>query len=96
LILADRVLLRSSRITATVQSIGAPNIFLYNLPSIFLGHGSVTQIQAVTFASTIFSENAGLINLTLIPVSGVVSVRGPLFNIGGNRTLITSKVVLKP
>jgi hypothetical protein len=36
------------------------------------------------------------INISFIPVSGVVSARGPLFNVGGTRTLVTTKVVLKP
>jgi hypothetical protein len=93
-ITADRVRLRSSRITATVQSLPLPNIFLGGVPSIFSGHG-VTQIQAQTSPQTIFSENNASIIITQIPVSGVVSVRGPLFNVSGARTLIASKVVLK-
>jgi hypothetical protein len=92
---ADRVRLRSSRITASVQSIGSPNIFLFTLPSIFSGN-SITQIQAQTSAPTIFSENGGVIVLSQIPIGGVVSVRGPLFNVGGTRTLVATKVVLKP
>jgi hypothetical protein len=97
LINADRVRLRSSRVTATVQSIGAPNLFLSNLPSIYFGHGGVTQIQALTFSPpTIFSENNNLVNFSLIPLSGGVSVRGPLFNVGGTRTLLATKVELKP
>ena len=92
---ADRVRLRSSRISATVQSVPAPSISLYNLPSLFSGHG-VTQIQAQTSPQTIFSENNNLINISLIPVSSVVSVRGPLFNVSGARTLVATKVVVKP
>ncbi len=95
-IVADRVELRSSRITATVQSLGAPNINLSNLPSIFFGHGGITLIQALTGTSTIFSENSLAKNITEVPVSGTVSVRGPLFNVGGGRTLVATKVVLKP
>ena len=94
-ITADRVRLRSSRITATAQSIPAPSILLSNLPSIFSGHG-ITQIQAQTFMPTIFAENGTLINISLIPVSGVVSARGPLFNVSSARTLVATKVVLKP
>jgi hypothetical protein len=94
-ITADRVRLRSSRIAATVQSIPAPSILLSNLPSIFSGHGT-TQIQAQTFMPTIFAEHGTLINISLIPVSGVVSVRGPLFNVSSARTLVATKVVLKP
>ncbi|MCU1342427.1 MAG: hypothetical protein JWN92_1850 [Candidatus Acidoferrum typicum] len=95
IISADRVRLRSSRITATVQTIASPTIFLTNLPFIFSGH-AITPIQAQTFLPTIFSENSNAINISFIPVSGVVSVRGPLFNVGGTRTLVATKVVLKP
>jgi len=95
-ITVDRVRLRSSRITATVQPPASNSIPLTNVPSIFSGH-SVTQIQAQTFPGiTIFSENNNLINISLIPNSGVVSVRGPLFNVSGARTLVATKVVLKP
>jgi hypothetical protein len=94
---ADRVRLRSSRITATVQpnGIAAPSIFLTGVPSLLSGHG-ITQIQALTVLPTIFSENEMIIPLTSIPVSGVVSVRGPLFNVGTTKTLVATKVVLKP
>jgi hypothetical protein len=95
LIKADRVWLRSSRVTANVQSLGAPNIYLGGVPSIFSGNG-VTQIQAQTSAPTIFSENGAAIAFTQIPLSGVVSVRGPLFNVSGTRILVATKVVLKP
>jgi hypothetical protein len=92
---ADRVRLRSSRISAAVGSIGSPILFLSSLPSIFSGH-VITQIQAQTSTATIFSENGSTIVFTQIPVSGVVSVRGPLFNVSGARTLLASKVVLTP
>jgi hypothetical protein len=95
IISADRVRLLSSRVTATVQTIASPTIFLTNLPFIFSGH-AITQIQAQTFLPTIFLENGMAINISFIPVSGVVSARGPLFNVGGTRTLVTTKVVLKP
>lgn len=92
---ADRVLLRSSRISATVGSVGSPTLFLTNVPSIFSGH-AITQISAQTFSSTIFSESGSAIVFTQIPVSGAVSVRGPLFNVSGTRTLLATKVVLTP
>jgi hypothetical protein len=95
LIKADAVRLRSTRVTANVQSLGAPNINLGSIPSIFSGHG-VTQIQVQTSAQTIFSENNTPIVISQIPVFSVVSVRGPLFNVSGTRTLIATKVVLKP
>jgi hypothetical protein len=92
---ADRVRLRSSRITATVHTVGAPYIYLYNAPSIFSGNG-VTQIQVQTSAPTIFSENGSAVPFSQVFVSGVVSVRGPLFNVGGTRTLVATKVVVEP
>jgi hypothetical protein len=99
ILLADRVRLRSSRVTATVQSVGAPNIILNNLPSLFFGHGGVSQIIAQTSAipPTIYFSISGSINASTNILGDQVSVRGPLFNTGGtNRTLIASKVVLKP
>ena len=98
-IIADRVRLRSSRVTGTVQSVGLPNIFLTNLPSLFFGHGGVTQIQAQTSAtpSTIYFEIGGTINASTNFVGDLLAVRGPLLNTGGtNRTLLATKVVLKP
>jgi len=92
---ADRVRLRSSRVTATVAP-QPPDLVLSNLPSIFSGHG-VTQIQAHTFTpGTIFSDHNNLTNISLIPPSSLVSVRGPLFNVSGARTMVATKVVLKP
>jgi hypothetical protein len=98
-IMADRVRLRSSRITATVQSVGAPNINLTNLPSLFFGHGGVTLIQAQTSVTppTIYFEIGGSISASTNFLGDLLSVRGPLFNTGGtNRTLVATKVVLKP
>ena len=96
-ITADRVLLRSSRITATVQTIGAPNIYLYNPPSIFSGN-AITQIQVLTSTPTIYSENGVPKNFTEVFVSGVVSVRGPLFNanIATTRNLVATRIVIVP
>jgi hypothetical protein len=98
-LVADRVRLRSSRITATVQSVGAPNIILGNLPSLFFGHGGVTLIQAQTSITppTIYFEVGGSISSSTNLLGELVSVRGPLFNTGGtNRTLLATKVVLQP
>ena len=99
ILLADRVRLRSSRITATVQSVGAPNIILSNLPFLFSGHGGVTQIFAQTSAvpPTIYYSTTLSMNASTNIQGQPVSVRGPLFNTGGtNRTLIATKVVLQP
>ena len=93
LVKADRVRLRSSRLSATEQSVGSPNIFLYNPPSIFSGHG-VTQIQVQTSSPTIFSLNGNAAIFNSIFTGEPLSVRGPLFNVSGQRTLIATKVVL--
>jgi hypothetical protein len=93
LVKADRVRLRSSRLSATEQSVGSPNIFLYNPPSIFSGHG-VTQIEAQTSSPTIFSLNGNAAIFNSIFTGEPLSVRGPLFNVSGQRTLIATKVVL--
>jgi Domain of unknown function (DUF4382) len=98
IIMADRVRLRSSRVTATVQG-PLPNIILNNLPSIFFGHGGISVITAQTLSipPTIYFEVGAIINSSNVLVSDVVSVRGPLFNVGGNgRTVVTTKVVVKP
>jgi hypothetical protein len=97
-LIADRVRLRSSRVTAAVQSVGAPNITLTDLPSLFSGHGGVTQIQAQTSITppTIYFEIGGLVSASTDITHDTVSVRGPLFNSGGtNRTLLATKVVVK-
>jgi Domain of unknown function (DUF4382) len=93
---ADRVRLRSSRITAMVQTIGSGIMTLSNLPSIFSGHGGITLIQALTSVPTIFFEIGRTINISDIALSNIVSVRGPLFNVSGGRTVVVSKVVVKP
>jgi hypothetical protein len=89
---ADRVRLRSSRVTASVQTIAAPTINLGTIPSIFSGHG-VTQIQAQTSAPTILSDANGIIIFSDIGLGRLVSVRGPLFNVSGARTLVATKVI---
>jgi hypothetical protein len=93
---ADRVELRSTRITATVQTIGSGTITLSNIPSLFSGLGGVTLIQAQTSIPTIFFEIGHVINISDITLSNIVSARGPLFKVSSTRTLVTSKVVLKP
>ena len=97
-LIADRVRLRSSRVTATVQSVGAPNITLKDLPSLFSGHGGVTLIQAQTSITppTIYFEIGASVSASTNLINDTVSVRGPLFNSGGtNRTLLATKVVVQ-
>jgi hypothetical protein len=102
-ITADRVRLRSSRVTGIIQTIAAPNIFLGgsspNFPSLFITNG-VTQILAQTSSPpTIFTGTTAtgiaVNNISQLVVNNIVSVRGPLFNVSGTRTLVATKVVLK-
>jgi hypothetical protein len=92
---ADRVRLRNTRVTATIQR-GLPNLLLVNLPSLFSGHG-VTSITAQTSLTppTIYYEVGQNINSSNIVIGELVSARGPLFNSSG-RTQVTTKVVVKP
>jgi len=100
-IVADRVRLRSSRITATVQTDASSIITIgqnSSLPSLFFGHGGVTQIFAQTSVTpaTTYYEIGGSINASTNLTNDPVSVRGPLFSTGGtNRTLLATRVVLK-
>jgi hypothetical protein len=94
---ADRVRLRSTRVTATVQA-GVPNIFLNSLPSLFSGHGGITGMTAQTSLTppTIYFEVGKTIVSSDVIVGELASVRGPLFNVSGGRTLLATKVVVKP
>jgi hypothetical protein len=100
-VVADRVRLRSSRVSATVQSDASSVITIgqnSSLPSLFSGHGGVTQILAQTSVTppTTYFEIGGSINASTNLTNNPVSVRGPLFNTGGtNRTLLATRVVLK-
>jgi hypothetical protein len=98
LIKADRVRLRSTRVTGVVQN-GLPNIFLNvsTLPSLFSGHGGITGITAQTSLTppTIYFQVGKTINSSNVQIGVPVSVRGPLFNVSGARTQITTKVVVK-
>jgi hypothetical protein len=97
---ADRVRLRSTRLTGTVGS-ALPNIFMSTqkmplLFSLFSGHG-INGITAQTLSAppTIYFEVGTIINSSNILINDPISVRGPLFNVSGARTLITTKVVLR-
>jgi hypothetical protein len=97
-LVADRVRLRSSRVTATVQNVGAPNITLDGLPFLFSDQGTVMQIQAQTSVTppTIYFDIDGPFSASSNILGDSISVRGPLFNTGGaNRTLVATKVVLQ-
>lgn len=98
-LMADRVRLRSSRITATAGTVGSSTVNLTNLPSLFFGQSGVTTIQALTSVTppTIYFEAGDSINSSTNITGDTVSVRGPLFNTGTSmsRTLVATKVVLQ-
>lgn len=96
LLKADRVRLRSTRITANVQT-ALPLIFLSPLPSLFSGHG-ITGITAQVSVNppTIYYQVGKIINSSNVVIGLPVSARGPLFIVGSGRTLIASKIVVKP
>jgi uncharacterized protein DUF5666 len=91
---ADRILLRGSRITATVSApIAFPNLTIASLPSFFGAEGT-SQIT-VSVSTTSGTEYAGVANaFSEIPVNGNVSVRGQLFPNAGTPTMLASKIVL--
>lgn len=88
---ADRVLLRSSRITGNVQT-NASGILTIS-PSLISGSAT---IQARTYTPTILFEIGHTIITSDIGLGESISVRGPLFNLNNQRTLATSKVVVQP
>jgi hypothetical protein len=90
-IAADRVLLRSSRVSGTIPSISAPSFEITNLPSIFTPLGSA-QIQVQTSSPpTIFAGAAT--DFQQLLVNDSVSVRGPLFANAGTPTIVATKVL---
>jgi hypothetical protein len=100
-ITADRIRLRSSRITGTIQMMAAPNIDLGGssppFPSLFSANG-ISEILLQTSTPTIFTgttlDGVSISSITQLSVTDIAAVRGPLFNVAGSRTLVASKVVL--
>jgi hypothetical protein len=90
---ADRIRLRSTRVTASVQVIGSSTMTLFNIPSIFSGH-AVIDIQVRT-QQAICSESNLVIICSTIPVNVIVSARGPIFGASSARTMIATRVVEK-
>jgi hypothetical protein len=84
---AGRVRLRSSRITANVSLVAAPEFTLGNatLPS-FLMSAGISQIRVITLgppASNAYTEFAGnAVNISQIVVGNSVSIRAQLFKNG--------------
>jgi hypothetical protein len=98
-IAADRVRLRSSRVSGTYQ-IGPTNLFsLYKLPSLFTAH-AITQIQVQTSSGSgsgpTICTGSGLgtpPSCSALAATHVESVRGPLFANAGTPTIVASKVI---
>ena len=86
---ADRVRLRSSRVTGIFQS-GTTSLFsLNNLPSLFTSRGTL-QIQVQTSNPTICT---GTVSCSTLAATHSDSARGPLFANSGSPTLVASKVI---
>ena len=91
LITADRVRLRSSRVTGQALAGGATTLFnLGSLPSIFTTHVA-PQIQVITSSSTICTGTVSNCSSLALNVQHSLSVRGPMF--ASSKTLVASKVV---
>jgi hypothetical protein len=89
-ITADRVLLRSSRVSGSFQS-GVTSLFnLSSLPSLFSRH-AIPQIQVKTSVPTICAGTVS--SCSLLAATHRDSVRGPLFANSGSPVLIASKVL---
>jgi hypothetical protein len=90
-ITADRVRLRSSRVSGTIQIINNSSSFqLGNLPSIFTPPGTA-QIRVQTSTPTIFAGNAT--TFSQLALNDSVSLRGPLFANATTPTIIATKVL---
>lgn len=88
-IMADRIRLRSTRVTGTFQSGVITLMNLGTLPSLFTTNG-IPLIQTKTSVPTICT---GVTSCTLLAVTHKESVRGPLFANSGSPTVVASKVV---
>ena len=85
----DRVILRGSRLTATVASVIPPNFTLNPLSSLFTSAG-ITQIQVQTSLQTQFKNVA---NVASLASGNIVSVQGPLFKTSTDPILVAEKVL---
>jgi hypothetical protein len=93
-ITADRVRLRSSRVSGIVLT-GVSTLFdLSGLPSLFTTHGT-SQIQVKTSTSTICTAAGTPISCSLLGFTSQhsFSVRGPLFANAGSPSIAASKVI---
>ena len=94
---ANRVLLRSSRITGTVSTTAFPNFDMNGLPPFLQGASpAITQILVET--ATTFTPNGTEVGgsvsvLTQIQAGRSLSARGQLFANSGSPTLLAGRVV---
>jgi len=85
----DRVILRGSRLTATVASVIPPNFTLSPLSSLFTSAG-ISQIRVQTSLQTEFENVA---NVASLASGDIVSVQGPLFKTFADPILVAEKVL---
>jgi hypothetical protein len=96
-IAADRVRLRSSRVTGTYQT-GPSTLFtLGTLPSLFVVHG-VQTIQAQTATGSVSAICTGISigiggSCSSLVINHSESVRGPLFTNSGTPTIVATAVI---
>jgi hypothetical protein len=96
-IVADRVRLRSSRMSGTYQSGPATLFILGTLPSLFNVH-AIQTIQVQTSSGSVSAICTGIgigigANCSSLVINHNESVRGPLFANSGNPTLIATRVL---
>jgi hypothetical protein len=94
---ASRVLLRSSRMTATVATTAFPNFTVNSLPP-FLTNASPAINQIVVQTAITFTPNGtefggSAVNISQIAIPKSVSLRGQLFAHAGSTVLLASRVV---
>jgi hypothetical protein len=91
LVAADRVRLRSSRVSGTIRTISAPSFELSSLPSIYTPPGTA-QIQVQTSSPPTIFAGTGT-SFSQLTVNDSVSVRGPLFANATTPTIVATKVL---
>jgi hypothetical protein len=91
LIAADRVRLRSSRVSGIIRTISAPSFELSNLPSIFTPPGAALIQVQTSSPPTIFAGTGT--NFSQLIINDNVSVRGPLFANATTPTIVATKVL---
>jgi hypothetical protein len=90
-VITDRVRLRRTRFTATVQTPGAQTFQVNQLPSLFTSNG-ITSIEVRTSADTDFDNVSGAAALV---AGDRVSLRGLLFRRASNIPVLVAKKVRK-